>query len=210
MLRSPVHSQQSPVMLLILPSCDFNSHAGATARISDRHYARNTGQSNTRCILWRRYVPSSERCPQLMTEAKQFVPSGYSGLDTADVLRGSRPQKYVEFLWTTDPLADAVMDEFAGMPGKRMAGTAGVSAGKGSGRSSSCARTIAGIVPPIRKRSVLGRSRPLQSGRSNISSLPDGFCSACDACVADHLQLARRQQAARACRANWCIALRNG
>ena len=52
----------------------------------------------------------------MITESKQFVPSGYFGLNTADVLRGSRPQKYVEFLWTTDPLADAVMDEFAGLP----------------------------------------------------------------------------------------------
>ena len=51
-----------------------------------------------------------------MTESKQFVPSGYSGLNTADLVPGSRPQKYVEFLWTTDPLADAVMDEFAALP----------------------------------------------------------------------------------------------
>jgi hypothetical protein len=51
-----------------------------------------------------------------MMEAKQFVPSGYSGLNTSDVLRGSRPQRYMEFLWSTDPLAEAVMDEFACLP----------------------------------------------------------------------------------------------
>src|SRR3984885_12576155 len=51
-----------------------------------------------------------------MTEAKHDVPSGYSGLNTADVLPGSRSKKYVELLWTTDPLAEAVMDEFARMP----------------------------------------------------------------------------------------------
>src|ERR1700722_5756192 len=51
-----------------------------------------------------------------MTEAKHDVPSGHSALNTADVLSGSRPQKYVELLWTTDPLAEAVMDEFACLP----------------------------------------------------------------------------------------------
>ncbi len=51
-----------------------------------------------------------------MTEAKHEVPSGYSGLNTAAVLGGTRAEKYVEFLWTTDPLAEAVMDEFARMP----------------------------------------------------------------------------------------------
>lgn len=40
-----------------------------------------------------------------MVETKHEVPSEYSGLKTADVLRGSRPEKYVELLWTTDPLA---------------------------------------------------------------------------------------------------------
>jgi hypothetical protein len=51
-----------------------------------------------------------------MTETQHHVPSGYAGLNTADVVRGSRTQKYVEFLWTTDSLAEAVMDEFALMP----------------------------------------------------------------------------------------------
>jgi len=41
-----------------------------------------------------------------------FCPVG----NTAEVLCGPRPQKYVELLWTTDLLAEAVMDEFAGMP----------------------------------------------------------------------------------------------
>ena len=103
----------------------------------------------------------------------------------------------MELLWTTDPLAEAVMDEFARLPESEWRALLESGAGGGSGRSSSRTRAVASIVPPIGKRSVLGRSRPVQSGRSNISSLPDGLCSACDVCVADHLQLARRQQAAR-------------
>jgi hypothetical protein len=67
-------------------------------------------------MLRLRYKSCLERWPQLMTEAKHFVPSGYSGLNTSDVLRGSRPQKYAELLWTADPLAEAVMDEFARLP----------------------------------------------------------------------------------------------
>src|SRR5271169_718625 len=59
-----------------------------------------------------------------MTEAKYRVPSGYSSLDSADVpddvpqdvLHGPRAEKYADLLWTTDPLAEAVMDEFARMP----------------------------------------------------------------------------------------------
>jgi hypothetical protein len=46
-----------------------------------------------------------------MTESKQFFPSGYSGLNTADLIAGPRPQKYAEVLWTTDPL---IADEFEG------------------------------------------------------------------------------------------------
>ena len=49
-----------------------------------------------------------------MTEAKHGVPSAYSSLPGA--VQGSRAQKYAEFLWRTDPLAEAVMDEFARMP----------------------------------------------------------------------------------------------
>ncbi len=51
-----------------------------------------------------------------MTEAKYRVPSGYSGLDTVEVLHGPRAEKYVELLWRTDPLAEAVMEEFARLP----------------------------------------------------------------------------------------------
>jgi hypothetical protein len=51
-----------------------------------------------------------------MTEAKQRVPLEYSRLDTAEVLHGPRAEKYAELLWGTDPLAEAVMDEFARMP----------------------------------------------------------------------------------------------
>ena len=50
-----------------------------------------------------------------MTEAKHRVPSGYSSLDTADAMHGPRAVKYAEFLWHADPLADAVMEEFARM-----------------------------------------------------------------------------------------------
>lgn len=50
-----------------------------------------------------------------MTEANHRVPSAYTSLDACGV-DGSRAQKYVDFLWRTDPLADAVMEEFARMP----------------------------------------------------------------------------------------------
>lgn len=49
-----------------------------------------------------------------MTEAKHCVPSAYSSLPVA--VPGTRAEKYAEFLWRTDPLAEAVMDEFARMP----------------------------------------------------------------------------------------------
>ena len=49
-----------------------------------------------------------------MREAKHGIPSAYSSLPGAE--HGTRAQKYAEFLWHTDPLAEAVMDEFAGMP----------------------------------------------------------------------------------------------
>jgi hypothetical protein len=49
-----------------------------------------------------------------MTEAKHCVPSAYSSLPVA--VQGSRAEKYAQFLWRTDPFAEAVMDEFARMP----------------------------------------------------------------------------------------------
>jgi len=49
-----------------------------------------------------------------MTEAKHRIPSGYSSPPGA--VQGSRAEKYADFLWSTDPLAEAVMDEFARMP----------------------------------------------------------------------------------------------
>jgi hypothetical protein len=48
-----------------------------------------------------------------MTEAKHCIPSAYS---SPGAEHGTRAQKYAEFLWRTDPLAEAVMDEFARMP----------------------------------------------------------------------------------------------
>ncbi|HKT67841.1 MAG TPA: oxygenase MpaB family protein, partial [Terriglobales bacterium] len=51
-----------------------------------------------------------------MTEAKYRVPSAYSSFETAGAAHGTRAQKYVDFLWRTDPLADAVMEEFARIP----------------------------------------------------------------------------------------------
>lgn len=48
-----------------------------------------------------------------MTETKHRAPSAYSSLPIAS---GTRAEKYAEFLWRTDPLAEAVMDEFARMP----------------------------------------------------------------------------------------------
>jgi hypothetical protein len=49
-----------------------------------------------------------------MTEAKHCVPSAYSNLPVA--VQGTRAEKYAQFLWRTDPFAEAVMDEFARMP----------------------------------------------------------------------------------------------
>jgi hypothetical protein len=51
-----------------------------------------------------------------MAEGKHRVPSGYSGADSAGVVQGRRAEMYADFLWRTDPLADAVMQEFARMP----------------------------------------------------------------------------------------------
>jgi len=49
-----------------------------------------------------------------MTEAKPCVPSAYSSLPGP--IQGTRAEKYAEFLCRTDPLAEAVVDEFARMP----------------------------------------------------------------------------------------------
>src|SRR5262245_35865099 len=49
-----------------------------------------------------------------MTDAKYCIPSAYSS--SAGAVEETRARKYAEFLWRTDPLADAVMDEFARMP----------------------------------------------------------------------------------------------
>jgi len=49
-----------------------------------------------------------------MTEANLLIPSAYSS--RSGTAQGSRAQRYAEFLWRTDPLAEAVMDEFARMP----------------------------------------------------------------------------------------------
>jgi len=49
-----------------------------------------------------------------MTEANLLIPSAYSS--RPGTAQGSRAQRYAEFLWRTDPLAEAVMDEFARMP----------------------------------------------------------------------------------------------
>ncbi len=51
-----------------------------------------------------------------MTEVKHRVPSGYSSLEIAGVMHGPRAEKYAEFLRRSDPLAEAVMDEFARLP----------------------------------------------------------------------------------------------
>lgn len=50
-----------------------------------------------------------------MAELQPNVPSAYSGPNTG-IVRGVRAEKYADFLWRSDPLADAVMNEFAHMP----------------------------------------------------------------------------------------------
>ena len=81
-----------------------------------RSYARNlnpTQQAECRRPPWYFHGKSE---PIFMTEAKYHVPSAYSSLETAGAAHGTRAQKYVDFLWRTDPLADAVMEEFARIP----------------------------------------------------------------------------------------------
>ena len=51
-----------------------------------------------------------------MTELKRRVPSGYSVPDATGVACGVRAERYADFLWRSDPLADAVMAEFARLP----------------------------------------------------------------------------------------------
>src|SRR5262249_34648643 len=51
-----------------------------------------------------------------MTEAKQCVPSAYATIDSPSSVWSDRAEKYAGFLRRTDPLADAVMDEFDRMP----------------------------------------------------------------------------------------------
>ena len=46
----------------------------------------------------------------------QRVPSGYSSLESVESRFGAAARHYVGFLWRTDPLADAVMDDFASLP----------------------------------------------------------------------------------------------
>jgi hypothetical protein len=49
-----------------------------------------------------------------MTKAELRVPSGFSS--PAGAVQENRAERYAELLGHTDPLAEAVMDEFAGMP----------------------------------------------------------------------------------------------
>ena len=51
-----------------------------------------------------------------MMDVQQRLPSGYSAAKRSNPEHGDRAGKYVDFLWRTDPPADAVMQEFAGMP----------------------------------------------------------------------------------------------
>jgi len=44
------------------------------------------------------------------------LPSAYSVPEGAEAAHGARARKYADFLWRTDPPADAVMQEFASMP----------------------------------------------------------------------------------------------
>lgn len=44
------------------------------------------------------------------------LPSAYSAPDGSEAMHGVWAGKYADFLWRSDPLADAVMQEFAGMP----------------------------------------------------------------------------------------------
>lgn len=49
-------------------------------------------------------------------EGKHYLPSGYCDLRTASAAGQAQAGRYAELLWQADPLADAVMQEFAGIP----------------------------------------------------------------------------------------------
>src|SRR5690349_6333917 len=51
-----------------------------------------------------------------MMDVEHRLPSAYSAPEGAEAAQGARAGKYVDFLWSSDPLADAVMQEFASMP----------------------------------------------------------------------------------------------
>jgi hypothetical protein len=51
-----------------------------------------------------------------MMDAEHRLPSAYSAAEGAEAAHGGRAGKYANFLWRTDPLADAVMQEFSRLP----------------------------------------------------------------------------------------------
>ncbi len=51
-----------------------------------------------------------------MMDVEHRLPSAYSAPQGAEAAHGAGAGKYVDFLWRTDLLADAVMQEFSGMP----------------------------------------------------------------------------------------------
>src|SRR5579864_102388 len=51
-----------------------------------------------------------------MAEAKRHVPAAYQDLESVQSVHGVRARDYAELLWHTDPLAEAVVEEFARMP----------------------------------------------------------------------------------------------
>jgi hypothetical protein len=51
-----------------------------------------------------------------MMSIHQRLPSAYSAPGAAEAAQGARAGKYIDFLWRTDPPADAVIQEFSGMP----------------------------------------------------------------------------------------------
>ena len=51
-----------------------------------------------------------------MMDVEHRLPSAYSASEGSETAHAPRAGKYVDFLWRADPLADAVMQEFASMP----------------------------------------------------------------------------------------------
>jgi ER-bound oxygenase mpaB/B'/Rubber oxygenase, catalytic domain len=49
-------------------------------------------------------------------DVHHYLPSAYSVREGAQATHGDRAGKYIDFLWRTDPPADAVMQDFASMP----------------------------------------------------------------------------------------------